>query len=89
MPYYIIELQTPASLKKKLLLTFFECLELESSQDVNGILDAIKVAFEKFSISSLLNKEVFLSSDGASVNSGKKSGLISLFREQNEWMTFI
>ena len=58
-------------------LTFFECLGLESSQDANDILDALKVAFEKFNLSSLLDKVVFLSSDGASFNSGKISGLIS------------
>ena len=65
-------------------LTFFECLGLESSQDANDILDALKVAFEKFNLSSLLDKVVFLSSDGAYVNRGKISGLISLFREQNQ-----
>ena len=70
-------------------LTFFECLGLESSQDANGILDAIKVAFEKLNLSSLLDKVVFLSSDRASGNSRKKLVLIFLFREQNEWMTFI
>ena len=72
-------------------LTFSECQGLERSQDANGILDNKKVEFEKFNLfcSSLLDKVLFLSSDGASVNSGKKSGLISLFREQNEWMTFI
>ena len=69
-------------------LTFFECPGLESSQDASSILDAIKVAFEKFNLSSLFDKVVFLSSDGASVNSGKKSGLMSLYRERNEWMTF-
>ena len=53
------------------------------------MLDAIKVAFDKFSLSSLLDNVVFLSSDGVSVNSGKKSGLIFLFHEQNEWMTFM
>ena len=37
-------------------LTFFECLVLESRQDANGILDAIKEAFEKFNVSLLLNK---------------------------------
>ena len=30
-----------------------------------------------------------MSSDGASLNSSKKSGLISLFREEKEWVTFI
>ena len=99
-----MELQTSASLNKKLYsflvffvdpdtidptLTFFECLRLESSQNANGILDTIKVASEKFNLSLLFDKVVFLSSDGASVNSAEKSGLISLFREQNEWMTFI
>ena len=73
----------------ELTLTFFECLGLPSSQDANGIVDAIRVAFENFNFSSLLDKLVFLSSDGASLNSGKKWGLISLFHEQNEWMTFI
>ena len=104
MSYYWMELQTSASLNKKLYsflvffvdpdtidptLTFFECLRLESSQNANGILDAIKVASEKFNLSLLFDKVVFLSSDGASVNSAEKSGPISLFREQNEWMTFI
>ena len=54
-------------------LTFFEGLGLESGQDVNGILDAIKIVFENFSLSSLLDKVVFLSSDEAYLNSGKKS----------------
>ena len=60
-------------------LSFFECLRLEDSQDANGILDPIKAAFEKYNLLSLLEKLMFLSSDGASVNSGKKSGLESLF----------
>ena len=42
-------------------LTFFECLGLESSQDTNGILDAIKVAFEKFHLSSLLDSGISIS----------------------------
>ena len=37
----------------------------------------------------LLEKLIFLSSNGASVNRGKKTGLVSLFRKQNEWITFI
>ena len=73
----------------KTTLSFFEYLRLEDSQDVNGIFDAIKAAFKKHNLSSLLERPRFLSSDGASVNSGKKSGLASLFREENEWITFI
>ena len=53
-------------------LTFLECLGLETSQDASDILDAIKVAFEKFNLSSLLDKVVFLPSDGASVKSKNK-----------------
>ena len=63
-----MEVQTPASMNKLYTfffldpdtiepkLTFFECLVLESRQDANGILDAIKEAFEKFNLSLLLNK---------------------------------
>ena len=37
----------------------------------------------------MLDKLVFFSSDGASVNSGIKSGMIALFREEYEWVSFI
>ena len=68
-------------------LTFFECLGLEDSQDANDIFEGIKKAFEKRNLLALLDKLIFLSADGASVTSGKKSGLISLFREEKEWVT--
>ena len=77
----------PDTLEPK--LAFLECLGLESSQDVVGVLDAIKAAFEKYNLSCVLEKIVFLSSDGASVNSGKKSGLIVLLRQEYEWVSFI
>ena len=70
-------------------LSFFEVLGLDSSQDATGICDAIKAAFKKRNLESALDKLVFFSSDGASVNSGKKSGLIALFREEYEWVSFI
>ena len=70
-------------------LSFFECLRLEDSQDVNGIFHAIKAPFEKHNLLSLLEKLIFFSSDGAPVNSGKNLGLVSLFLGQNEWVTFI
>ena len=63
-------------------LEFFECLRLDSSQDATGIFDAIIAGFQKHDLSSLLQKIIFLSSDGASVNSGHKSGLISLLRKE-------
>ena len=68
---------------------FFVGLGLEDSRDANGIFEAIKKVFEKRNLLALLDKIIFLSFDGASVNSSKKSGLISLFREEKEWVTFI
>lgn len=49
---------------------------------------AIKKAFEKIDLLTLLDTFFVLSSDGTSVNSGKKTGLISLCREEKEWVTF-
>ena len=70
-------------------LTFFECLGLEDSQYGNNIFEAIKKAFEKCDLLALLDKLIFLSSGGVSVNNSKKSGLILFFREGREWVTFI
>ena len=70
-------------------LEFFECLGLDSSQDATGIFDAMIATYQKHNLSSLLQKIIFLSSDGASVNNGHKSGLISLFCKDQEWVTFI
>ena len=70
-------------------LTFFKCLGLEDSQDANGIFEAIKEAFQKRDLLAVLDKLILLSSDGASVNSCKNSGLISLFRKEKEWVTFM
>ena len=70
-------------------LSFFECLRLEDSQDANSIFDAIKAALEKHNLLSLLEKLIFLPSDGTSVNIGEKSGPVTLFSEQDEWITFI
>ena len=47
-------------------------LGLDNSQDANSIFEAIKKAFEKRDLWALLDKLIFLSSDGASVNGGKK-----------------
>ena len=70
-------------------LEFFECLGLGSSQDATGIFDAMISAFQKPDLSSLLQKVIFLSSDGALINSGHESGLIFLLHEDQEWVTFI
>ena len=73
LQYYVMELDTSITEQEIVYiffidsdtteptLTFFECLGLESSQDTNGILDAIKVAFEKFDLSSLLDSGISIS----------------------------
>ena len=42
-------------------LELFECLGLDSSQDVTGIFDAMTATFQKHNLSSLLQKLIFLS----------------------------
>ena len=69
-------------------LTSFERLGLADREDANDIFEAIKKTFEKRDLLALLDKLIFLSSDGASMNSGKKSGLISLFTEEKESVKF-
>ena len=68
------------------VLKFFNIAIPELSQDAVGLKEAIKNAFKEKNLESVLDKMVFLSSDGASVNSGKKSGLIHMFQEDYEWM---
>ena len=43
-------------------------------QDAPGLEDAFTATFKKYSLESVLEKMVFLGSDGAWVNSGKNSG---------------
>ena len=72
----------------ELTLRFFKYPGLGDSQDANSIFEAIKKAFGKHDLLPLLDKLVFLSSDRTSVNSGKKSVLISIFREETEWVIY-
>ena len=71
------------------VLKFFNIATPELSQDAVGLKEAIKNAFKEKNLESVLDKMVFLSSDGASINSGKKSGLIRMFQEDYEWICFI
>ena len=45
--------------------------------------------FKRNSLESVIEKNVFLSSDGSSVNCGKHSGLIKLFQEDYRWVLFV
>ena len=70
-------------------LKIFNVVAPKDSQDAPGLKEAIKDSFKKHDLESVLSKMAFLSSDGASVNSGKNSGLIRLFQEDYEWLCFI
>ena len=70
-------------------IKFLEVVTPSDSQDAPGLKDAITATFKKHSLESVLKKMVFLGSDGASVNSGKNSGLIKLFQEELPWLSFI
>ena len=60
------------------------------SQDATGIMSAITSAFADIGLPELREKMVFLASDGASVNSGVKTGLAVKFRESGqEWLLFV
>ena len=60
------------------------------SQDTNGIVKAIESAFSIHDLHHLLQKMVFIASDGASTNSGLKGGIAAKFREEEElsWLSF-
>ena len=62
--------------------------ELES-QDTQGLKKVIYNSFKKINLEKVLSKIVFLESHGTSVNSGMKSGSISLLKKDYEWISFI
>ena len=70
-------------------MKFFEVIARADSQDAPGLKNAIFATFHKHSLESVLSKIVFLSSDGASVNSSKDSELIRLLQEDFPWISFI
>ena len=70
-------------------IKFLEAVTPSDSQDALGLKEAITATFKKHLLESILEKMVFLGSDGVSVNSGKNSGLIKLFQEELPWLSFI
>ena len=67
----------------------FFALKDPVSQDAKGIKQAIEMSFEKRGLRDLLRKLVFLSSDGTATNSGLVNGLITLFRKDLPWVSFV
>ena len=70
-------------------IKFLEVVLPSDSQDAPGLKDTITATFKKHSLESILEKMVFLGSDGVWVNSGKNSDLIKLFQEELPWLSFI
>ena len=71
------------------VMNFFETAASENSQDAPDLKEAIISAFSRDGLDSALKKMVFLSTDGASVNSGSNSGLIRLLQEDYPWLQFV
>ena len=67
---------------------FFSLQDLPS-QDAHGIFNAIKNAFKEKDLFDLIEKIVFLASDGASVNTGLNNGLIKFFQDEMPWIGFV
>ena len=70
-------------------MKFFKVVAPADSQDAPGLKNAIFATFHKHYLESVLSKIVFLSSDGAFVNSDKDSGLIRLLKEDFPWISFV
>ena len=71
-------------------LAYFDCLEIHDlDQTADGMLEAIRRSFTQNNLIELWKKIIYLSADGASVNSGKDSGLIAKLQEENEWILFV
>ena len=70
--------------------SYFEVMEMDDfDQTAVGMLDAIKSSFKRHNLSEVWNKLIYLPADGASVNSGKESGLLAQIRAEHEWVLFV
>ena len=70
------------------VLKFFTVVVPES-QDSVGIKQTITDCFQEHGLSDILERIVFIGSDGASVNSGKDSRLVQQFQEEFPYLVFI
>ena len=68
-------------------MKFFEVVPPVDSQDAPGLKNAIFETFHKHSLESVLSKIIFLSSDGASVNSGNQA-ITTIFSLDQFYLVF-
>ena len=89
LQFFVMEVQTPLLLRRRIQFVnpttleptlSFLSLKNVPSQDANGIKSALLEAFHDIGMPELIDRMVFLASDGASVNSGIKTGLVAKFR---------
>ena len=59
------------------------------SQDVDGIVKAIESAFSIHDLHHLLQKMVFIASNGASVNRDVKGGIEAKFRKKRSFLGYL
>ena len=67
---------------------FFNAIVPES-QDTVGIKNVILSCFEQHGLTNAIKKIVFISSDGASVNCGKNTGLVKQFQDKFPYIAFV
>ena len=71
-------------------MSYFKVIEMDKvDQTAPGMLAAIKGCFTKHNLSELWDKLIYLSADGASVNSGKDSDLIAQIQVEHGWVLFV
>ena len=73
----------------KAVMKFLEVVAPSNSQEVPGLNEAIFAIFRKNTSELVLNKIIFVVSNGASVKCSKNSQLIRLLQEVFPWISFI
>ena len=101
LQFFVMEVLILLSLKKSAFIfcllnhsnksrLSFIALKDVPSQDADGIKSAIMKAFDDIGMPELKDRMVLLASDGASVNSGIKTGLATKFCEDGiDWLVFV
>ena len=72
---------TDSAIVEKESISFFY-LKVLPSEDADGIMKAIKSVFSIHNLHHLLQKLVFIASDGTSVNRGLEGGIAAKFRKE-------
>ena len=77
----------PGSEEIEIKTTFIDLADLKAG-DSHSVLNCIKKSFNDIGIENIFDKLVGFGSDGASVNSGKKEGIITLLQNEKKCVSF-